>query len=374
MPVVVIVTIFTLAIAVGFFVTLRYFARRIVALTLPPVFKPVLDWRPQENTIRLPLDAQTRRPGEYGLWWDDRTHHARVGQILHIDESAMTIERELLTPYDAVQPSRVEWTGQVFKTPVDLGYPFVEPTLTTVHGSFPAWHFQGDGSNWVIHVHGLRATRLSPLRGVPAFQELGYHSLVVSYRGDSVDGHPSPYTSSTLGMQELSILDEAITYARSHGAKRILLMGWSMGGGMALLASERGVLKGAIDGLVLVAPTSDWGQTILHGAQQARVPAWVAETVMFALSHPRLCRALGADAPIDFSVLDWTVPAGRVVVPTLVLHSPGDAEVPIGQSRQLAVRNERVIVREIADADHTLEWNRSPDEVETAIKRWVAEL
>lgn len=53
----------------------------------------------------------------------------------------------------------------------------------------------------MIHIHGIRVSRLSPLRGVPAFAQQGYHSLVVSYRGDG-EAPPTQRGASTLGITE----------------------------------------------------------------------------------------------------------------------------------------------------------------------------
>ncbi|MFV0461303.1 MAG: alpha/beta hydrolase family protein [Actinomycetales bacterium] len=263
------VLVVLLLVTVLFVVMLRIVGRKGVGLT--PEFKAtrVFDWQGSDETVRLELDQFTRAPGEYGVWWDDRAGHARLGDIVAIDGQAKAVDRKFIERSGSAPASRVEWTGQVFAKPDDLGLWWSEVEIEAALGPAPAWHFLGVGHDWVIHVHGIRVSRLSPLRGVPAFAELGYHSLVVSYRGDG-DGPAAPGGASTLGLTEWLDVESAIDYALAHGAGRIFLMGWSMGGGIALLASERAHNREALSGVVLVAPATNWREIILFGARSRR--------------------------------------------------------------------------------------------------------
>ncbi|WP_457826784.1 alpha/beta hydrolase family protein, partial [Staphylococcus aureus] len=68
---------------------------------------------------------------------------------------------------------------------------------------------------------------------VPVFHELGITSLLVSYRNDG-EAPRSRTGTYALGATEWRDVDAAIGYARRQGARRVLLMGWSMGGAIVL--------------------------------------------------------------------------------------------------------------------------------------------
>lgn len=357
-----------IAIAVALLLVLRIFARRIVGLTHSSTPARIVDWQPAAGRVRLSRDRFTSTPGEYGLWWDDRHGHARIGRI--VAEDARTVTREVIGPTGPSPRSRAETTGSVFAGPDGLGLPWTEVRIPTDVGDAPAWHFPGTTDAWVVHVHGIRTSRLSPLRGVPVFAERGYHSLVVSYRGDGEIG-AGQGDSSALGLAEWPDVDRAIDHALAQGAERVLLMGWSMGGGMALLTAERARNRAAIDGLVLVAPATNWREVVLHGARQARIPEWLARAVLGALGSRRWSRILCGVAAIDFDALDWTSRDRGIAIPTLVIHSPDDDEVPFDLSHRLAERNATVQLAEIDGARHTLEWNRDRVAFDSAISTWV---
>ncbi|MFC3297353.1 alpha/beta hydrolase family protein [Clavibacter michiganensis] len=352
---------------------LRIFGRKIVGLT--PDFTPtrVVDWHAGAGVVRLELDSFTRAQGEYRVWWDQRRGHAGIGGVLAVNDDRRTVDRELLDVYGVAPRSRVEWTGQVHVGPEQLGLPWSEVAVETELGPAPAWYFPGEGTTWVVHIHGIRVSRLSPLRGVPLFARLGHHSLVISYRGDG-DGPPAPGAASMLGLTEWRDVEAAIDHALAHGAGRIILVGWSLGGGMALLASERARNRGAITGMVLVAPATSWRETILHGARASHVPAWLGRSVITLLGSRRGSRILGGADAIDFDALDWSARPDRVRVPTLVMHSPDDDEIPIELSRRFASLNPSVDLVELPGAFHTLEWNRDPKAFDGEITSWVRRL
>ena len=70
----------------------------------------------------------------------------------------------------------------LYATPQEAGLDARDIVITTPGGRCPAWRIDGDPSTWAIHIHGLGSTRAGTLRGVLAATELGYTSLVVTYR------------------------------------------------------------------------------------------------------------------------------------------------------------------------------------------------
>jgi hypothetical protein len=81
---------------------------------------------------------------------------------------------------------------------------------------------------------------------------------------------------------------------------------------------------------------------------------------------------LGLEEPIDFDALEWVDVPNRVPVPTLVLHSSTDQEVPweIAAAFQRA-NPETVTLISFPEAHHTQEWNTSPHKFSHELTSWV---
>ena len=132
---------------------------------------------------------------------------------------------------------RASWSGIYYATPADAGLHTRDITITTPAGPCPAWRIDGDLATWAIHIHGLGSTRAGTLRGVLAATELGYTSLVVSYRNTAEGPHVGT-GRVTLGRTEMRDVDEAIGCAVRRGAQRIVIFGWSMGAAIALQLAD----------------------------------------------------------------------------------------------------------------------------------------
>ena len=328
------------------------------------------------DSLTLHATPETLHDGEYGFWFDSDRGHALVGRILHHDTIERTVRREVLrvTGGDLAAADEGRWTGHVFARPEDI-----DPRVREIHvdsptGPCPAWLFPSTGgeggTTWAIHVHGIRTTRITALRSVPAALKLGYTSLVPSFRGDG-DGPSTKNGASTLGQTECDDVDAAINYAVEHGAHSIVLFGWSLGGGIALQLSERSPHRHLIAALVLIAPATDWRQVIQAGARRAHLPSVVGALGTFALSTRPLSTLVGLPRPIDFDVLDWTR-GPRLTVPTLLIHSDGDREVPASLSRTfVSVNAERSELALLPSAAHAWEYNVAPHEFDASICEWV---
>lgn len=355
-----------IVVAAAVIAVLRVFAQKIVGLAVSP--PKVRVTAADAGRIAFTTDKYTSAEGDYSIGWDD-AEFTKIGGIE--GREARTVVRGV--SLDSPLPpagKKVEWSGTYFTGPSEVGA-HQDVLIHTAEGPAPAWYFPGSASStdWIIHVHGIRVTRRSPLRGVDAVRRTGAHSLVISYRGDT-EGPAHPLGTSTLGVSEWSDIEPAIAYAKDRGAGRIFLMGWSMGGGMALLAAERASNRAAIDGLILIGPVTDWRATIIHGARAAGVPAAIGKLVISALSRELTARILGAGGRIDFDALDW-LSTPRVAKPCLVLHSATDDEVPFELSERFAAANPSVMLSRQPDALHTLEWNRSRGSFEVAVCRWI---
>ncbi|WP_338320968.1 alpha/beta fold hydrolase, partial [Streptomyces lonarensis] len=146
-----------------------------------------------------------------------------------------------------------------------LGIDFADTAVPSELGPLPAWFVPGARDLWVIALHGLGSTRSYALNLLPFLTELGLPVLVPAYRGDP-GTRTAPDRLSRLGATEWRDADAALRHAAAYGARRVLLLGWSVGATMALYTAARSPLHGRIAGLVLDSP-------VLHRATTVRALA-----------------------------------------------------------------------------------------------------
>lgn len=338
------------------------------------------DYRRAELTddgrrVRIDLDDYTKAPGDFGVFDPVAERYTRVGEVTLINEDRKYVERRI-HPLDSGPASLgalVDWTPDVFFEPSAVAGRFEEVHIPTAYGAAPAWLFQGKKTDtWVIHIHGSWTDRSIMFRDVHAFSPLGFTSLVPSFRSDQ-EVSPPQAESSHLGQTEWRDVESAVAYAAAHGARRIVLSGWSMGGTIALLTAERSAYRDQIVGIVLVGPVTSWRKTITAGAARVGVPAIGAGLVMSLLQAPPFARMLGLEEPINFNALEWIDIPNRVAVPTLVLHSYTDQEVPWDISAAFQRANpDTVTLIPLPEAHHTQEWNASPLTFTNELTNWIS--
>lgn len=338
--------------------------------------------RPDTRIVRLDAAAQTITlgrspdtvlPGRYGLFTVGSADYLRVGSIVGEDED--TVTRKLLThvPADGDLAAEAAFSGWYFDKPGDLLLPFQSIDIDTGVGACPAWEFpaHGDTDVWVIQVHGRGTTRSETLRAVPVFHALGISSLVVSYRNDG-DAPRSPSGTYALGATEWRDVDAAIGYARRHGARRVLLMGWSMGGALSLQAALESPHADVIAGLVLDSPVVDWRTVLNFQGRAMRLPAPVIALAERTLASNWGATALRSGEPIPLDRLDGVSRAAELRHPVLILHSDDDGFVPADASHALAqARPDLVTMETFTVARHTKLWNYDETRWTSAIQEWI---
>jgi uncharacterized protein len=325
--------------------------------------------------VRIALDDYTKAQGDFGVFDPVADRYTRVGEVTLIDEDRKYVERRIHPP-DSAPASLgplVDWTPDVFFEPSAVAGGFEEVHIPTDYGAAPAWLFHGKTPDtWVIHIHGSWTDRSIMFRDVHAFSPLRFTSLVPSFRTDLEVSPPQP-ESSHLGQTEWRDVESAVAYAVSHGAQRIILSGWSMGGTIALLTAECSAYRDRIVGMVLVGPVTSWRKTITAGAARAGVPAVGAGLVTSLLQAPSFARMIGLKEPINFNALEWVDVPNRVAVPTLVLHSSADQEVPWEISAAFQRANpDTVTLISLPEAHHTQEWNASPPTFTKELTSWIS--
>src|SRR5699024_4934461 len=266
---------------------------------------------------------------------------------------------------------RASWSGIYYATPADAGLNARDITITTPAGPCPAWRIDGDPSTWAIHIHGLGSTRAGTLRGTQAATELGYSSLLVTYR-NTTEGPRVGTGRSTLGHAETADVDEAIGYAVRRGAERIVLFGWSMGAAITLQLAARTRHDGLITALVLDSPVLDWAETIKANCSRSGLPASAGLLAVPWLTLGPPAIMVGLPEPIPLRRFDWITRAAELATPTLILHGTNDSSAPIRLSKALRERRPELVTLETFDADHTLAWNSDPERWRAVVSGWLA--
>ncbi|SDK98854.1 Serine aminopeptidase, S33 [Cryobacterium psychrotolerans] len=325
------------------------------------------------GTITLQTTPDTVLPGEYSLWFTDETGHARLGEIIRSDAAGVTRRLTAVDFGDLASARLGRLAGYHYLGPAELGFPFEDVVIQTGLGDAPAWLIpaaEPDG-RWAIQVHGRGVQRPETLRAVPAFREAGYTSLLVSYRNDreapaSLDGRYG------LGDTEWLDVEEAIGFARSHGATSVVLMGWSMGGAIALHAASRTEHKDILAGIVLDSPVVDWADVVSFHGEALGFPSPIMAGAMRVMGQRWGGLLTGQATPIDFRRLDVVARADDLSLPILLMHSDDDGYVPSTGSRALALRRpDLVTFVPFTIARHTKLCNYDPVGWNRAITRWL---
>lgn len=352
-------------------------ARKLTAPVGPRSFNLTLsgvEANGDRQLLLLDRTSDTEAPGTYNLWFE-HGGWAQLGSEVE-NRGQNQVARVVVGVSPGLTPragDRVSWSGIYFATPADAGLDANDIVVSTAVGHAPAWRINGDTSTWAIHIHGLGSPRAGTLRGVQVATELGFTSLVVSYRNDG-EGPTVGSGRSTLGAAETEDVEAAIGYAVRRGAERIVLFGWSMGAAIALRIAHRSDYAPLIAGLVLDSPVLNWVEVIKVNCQRAGFPRSAGLLAVPWLTNRALARRLGLPIRISFSESDWIARADELSVPTLILHGVKDDSVPIKTSSALATKRPALVQLESFGAGHTLAWNSDVQRWRAAVATWLSNL
>lgn len=350
-------------------------ARRVVTPATRVRDTRILGVDASAQTITIARTADTQLPGRYGLFTAGGPDYVRIGAVLAEDELSVT--RKLLTRVDdeAQLAPDAAFSGWYFDRPGQLHLPVHPELIGAPVGPCPAWRFPapdgGDQGLWAIHIHGRGTLRAETLRGIPLFHDEGFSSLAVSYRNDG-DAPRSRSGHYALGATEWRDVEAAVAFAVRRGAERIVLVGWSMGGAIALQVALNSAYRERIVGVVLDSPVIDWPLVLRYQAGQLRVPRPVTELAIGALRSARIGAAIGTDQGIPFDKLDVVARSAELVPPILILHSDDDGFVPSDASHALAAARPDLVRLEVFhEARHTKLWNYDEDRWRSAISAFL---
>jgi pimeloyl-ACP methyl ester carboxylesterase len=314
---------------------------------------------PENATVRalspgrvvLSRSDDTLRPGVYGLLWQGG--YAILGEVVASDADSVTrrlraVRGYYLRPEMKVAIDTDVYAGNPRET---VGLPFSTVRVRGELGPMPAWLIPGRSRTWAIVAHGLNGDQQEGLRIAPTLHRAGLPTMLISYRED-LGAPPSPDGLHHMGLTEWHDLETAVRYALAHGARRVLLAGYSMGGALTAQFMERSPLADRVAGLVLDAPALDWESILEFNSTQMGLPSFLALPLEWAL-----------DARIDpdWDSLDALKHPQDFQLPILLFHGTEDGLVPISDSDEFAAELPRwVTYYRVAQADHTQAWNVDP--------------
>lgn len=315
------------------------------------------------GAVTLTDTPETRKPGVYWLEWTGS--FTMLGPMTARRDGRVT-RTVLRGPVPSV--GTPGWFGNVppGDPKVAWGVDFTEITVPTELGPAPAWYVSGRGTTWVIAVHGQNGRRKAELKVLPVVHELGLPFLAITYRNDE-GAPPSPDGLLHLGDSEWRDLEAAVRAAQGMGARRFVLYGSSMGGAIIGRFLAQSALAGTVDRVVLDAPMIDVVMTNEQGAKNHGLPpifAWLVGHV------------IAWRTGVDIDRLSLIHHPPKVRPPLLVLHTVGDPQHPVRESRDLAAAGGRlgwdVRLEEFAHGGHTEAWNTDRPRYDRLVRAFLS--
>lgn len=327
------------------------------------------------RSVTLGRNETASGPGVYDIAWEGGS--AQVGPVVRVDDDTVTRRlsrlRGYLLPGMDVELGNEAYNGNPREA---LGLPFRDLAIPGELGPLPAWLIPGRsgerspgaehsptiGRTWAILIHGHNGDRQNGLKIVPALHRLDLPALLVSYRND-LGAPESPDGYHHLGLTEWRDVDVAARYALRQGARRLVLVGFSMGGAVAGRFMADSPRADRVAALVLDAPVVDWRETLEFNATEMGLPAFAALPLRWAI---------GARTEIDWDALDYESHLEDFELPVLLFHGAEDELVPKEPSEELAEALPRNITYfEVPEADHVQAWNVDPALYERRLRQFL---
>ena len=223
-------------------------------------------------------------------------------------------------------------------------------------GEFPAYLTTNGDNGIVIFVHGFRgnyAREVFSLMRAKDFEELGYRSMIISYRNDR--GLPKdPSGIYQYGVTEWADIDAAVNEARKYN-DNIILFGISGGGGPVSSWIQNTDDLSKVSGIIYEAPViSFWESVEVNGS--ARFP-WLPKALF---SYFKIFTEIRYS--VDFDSMDFRDAVINSSIPTLLFHGDDDEWVPVEMSDLIAEsRNANFTYIRYENVGHVTSWNADPD-------------
>lgn len=327
------------------------------------------------NVTLRPVDEEDpdlTGPGVMGLDWV--SGYGQLGEIVNEAVDGSVTRRMNRIDGNAPEVGMLaDLDGNAFPADPDraFGIGFSEIQYPSPLGAMAAWHILAPSDTWLIHVHGLGASRAEALRMVRMVTAEGYPQLVISYRNDP-DQPADPSGYYRYGQTEWEDVKAAVDFATAEGATKILLVGYSTGASHILSYLYR-TPNSPVVAAILDSPNIDFEETVNLDASQRNLPiipinvptslVWVAKRISsfrFGLS---------------WSAIDYVAQADQLRVPVLVFHGSGDESVPLRSSQEFHdARPDLIRLVIVSGAGHVRSWNIGPESYERRVIEFLHEI
>ena len=329
----------------------------------PPTYEvKVVELEEDRVKLRFPTEEDLRKePEKMGIEW--KVGYDRVGETLDVD-GAEALRKYTLLEGDLAVGEEVRFDK--FAYPGDParahGITFQEIKFASPLGELAAWQVDGSRGTWVIFVHGRGASRREALRMLPVVEGKEFPSLVITYRNDTgAPEDPSGYY--WYGLTEWEDLEAAARYALDNGATGLVVVGYSMGGGIVANFLYRSPLAGQVVGVILDSPMLDLDAAVDLAAENRNLPAFLTNIAKVITSF-----RFG----VDWDALDYLDRAGELSVPVLLFHGGADETVPVSISERFAESRPDLVTYEFfAGAPHVGAWNGDSERYEAVVGEFV---
>ena len=318
-----------------------------------------------KGLVRLeegPSDAEWRLRGKWGLSWDGGS--GMIGDIVEYGDDFL-VRRFTMADGDPPRSAPAFVSGDVYPNDPYLafGIKYEEVEYETPLGRQDAWRFEGDDDTWAVFVHGHRGILGDGLSSMPVLNDLGIPALFITYRNDK--GQPQdPSGIYQYGLTEWQDLHAAVEYALSQpGARDVVLIGHSMGGGIVAKFLYESPLASSVTGAVMDSPVMDFKAPVDLGARERNLPGFVTATVKWIAT---------LRFGLDWDAMDYLKDADRLDSPILLIHGEDDTRVPMETSDKLGeLRPDLVTYSVYPDATHADAWNVDSGRYERELREFL---
>lgn len=228
-------------------------------------------------------------------------------------------------------------------SPGDLGFEFIELELRLSDGTHsPGWVVRIDDTPekpLVILSHGWGDSRFGALTRVPLLRDFASHVVVYDVRGHGDSTAKLFDLGTTEAADILGIIPQALDVI-GHD-RPIVLFGYSMGGGVSIVAAAR--QPESIAGVVVEGVYRHMMEPVRGFLNCRRAPSWLFMPVLHLFARSRMPR------PAAF---DRAAHAANMPQPLLVLHGSADRICQYASGQAIAEAAPRGRLVTFHGADH----------------------